>query len=197
MTTSLTLAPQTSALLVMDFQAGIVEQFAGDKEGLLARTTGLIAAARAAALRVMYVVVGFRPGYPEVSARHPTFGAVKQSGRFAAGDASAAIHAAVAPQADEVVITKHRVSAFMGTDLEMILRANAIDTIVLAGIATSGVVLSTVRHAADADYRIVVVGDCCADRDDEVHGVLLEKVFVRQTTVTTAGPVIAALAAAR
>ncbi|MGH7440727.1 MAG: cysteine hydrolase family protein [Polyangiaceae bacterium] len=46
-----------------------------------------------------------------------------------------------------------------GTDLDMILRANGIDTLVLGGIATSGVVLSTVRHAADADYRLVVVAD--------------------------------------
>ena len=194
MTTSLTLDPKASALLVMDFQVGIVEQLAGDKDGLLARTTELAAAARGFGVRVIYVVVGFRAGYPEVSAHHPTFGAIKQTGRFAASDASAAIHPAVAPVGDEVVVTKHRVSAFTGTDLDMILRANAIDTLVLAGIATSGVVLSTVRHAADADYRIVVAGDCCADRDAEVHRVLLDKVFARQTTVTTGRAVIDALA---
>ena len=87
-------------------------------------------------------------------------------------------------------------SAFAGTDLDMILRANGIETLVLAGIATSGVVLSTVRHAADADYRLVVVGDCCADRDPEVHRVLVEKVFARQTTVTTAEAVVGALSGA-
>jgi nicotinamidase-related amidase len=46
--------------------------------------------------------------------------------------------------------------------------------------------LSTVRHAADADYQIVVVGDCCGDRDPEVHPVLTEKLLVWQATVTTA-----------
>ncbi len=46
--------------------------------------------------------------------------------------------------------------------------------------------LSTVRHAADADYRLMVVEDCCADRDDEVHRVLMEKVFARWTTVVKA-----------
>jgi nicotinamidase-related amidase len=63
-----------------------------------------------------------------------------------------------------------------------------------ASLATSGVVLSTIRHAADADYKIVVVEDCCADRDPEVHRVLAEKVFVRQATVVKAGAVGAALA---
>lgn len=57
----------------------------------------------------------------------------------------------------EIVITKHRVSAFTGTDLAMILRANDIDTLVLYGIATSGVVLSTLLEAADADFRLAVI----------------------------------------
>jgi nicotinamidase-related amidase len=192
--TALTVDPKTSALLVMDFQIGVVDMISEDRDGLLARTGELLHAARAVGMRVIYVAVGFRAGYPEVSAKHPTFGQIKQSGRFGAGDASTAIHPTLAPTAEEVVVTKHRVSAFAGTDLDMILRANAIDTLVLAGLATSGVVLSTVRHAADADYRIVVVGDCCGDRDAEVHRVLLDKVFARQTTVTTARTVIDALA---
>jgi nicotinamidase-related amidase len=92
-----------------------------------------------------------------------------------------------------VVVTKHRVGAFFGTDLDMILRAHDIDTLVLSGIATSGVVLSTLRHAADADYRLVVAADCCADADPEVHRVLTEKVFPRQASVTSGAEVIAAL----
>jgi nicotinamidase-related amidase len=121
---------------------------------------------------------------------------IKASGRFAAGDAGAEIHPAVAPRGDEVVVTKHRVSGFHGTDLDMVLRANGIDTLVLAGIATSGVVLSTLRQAADADYRIVVVEDCCADRDAEVHRVLMMKVFARQAAVLSCAEAVAALAPA-
>jgi nicotinamidase-related amidase len=79
----------------------------------------------------------------------------------------------------------------------MVLRANAIDTLVLAGIATSGVVLSTLRHAADADYRLVVVEDCCADRDAEVHRVLMMKVFARQAAVLSSADAIAAIARAQ
>ena len=60
-------------------------------------------------------------------------------------------------------MVKHRISPFVSTDLETLLRANGIDTLVLAGVHTSGVVLSTVRHAGDLDYRLVIVRDCCAD----------------------------------
>ena len=139
------------------------------------------------------MVVGFRPGYPELSPRNASFAAVAQSGRFVAPTPGADIAPAVGPVAGEVVVVKHRVSAFAGTDLEMILRAKAIDTLILCGFATSGVVLSTVRHAADADYRLVVVEDCCADRDDEVHQVLTGKVFPRQAAVVSASEATAAL----
>ncbi len=190
---NLTLDPKTSALLVMDFQTAVVEMVAIDKDALLARTAKLIEATRKAGMRVIYVVVGFRDGYPEVSPRNQSFGPIRESGRFAAGSAGTEPHSAVGPKPGDVVVTKHRVSAFAGTDLDMILRANGIETLVLAGIATSGVVLSTVRHAADADYRMVVVEDCCADRDPEVHRVLAEKVFARQATVERAEEIVRAL----
>jgi nicotinamidase-related amidase len=87
------------------------------------------------------------------------------------------------------------VSAFAGTDLDLMLRANGIETLILTGIVTSGVVLSTLRHAAD--YRLLVVGDCCSDADEETHRVLLEKVFPRQATITTAAGVAQAIGAGR
>lgn len=188
--------PKTAALLVMDFQTAIVEGPAAsgsDKEALLARTATLIGGARKFGMRVIYVVVGFRAGHPEVSPRNQSFSAIRSTGRFLEGSPGSEIHPAVAARPGDVIVIKRRVSAFAGTDLEMVLRANAVETLVLAGIATSGVVLSTVRYAADADYRIVLVADCCADPDPEVHRILIEKIFARQTTRATADEVIAAL----
>lgn len=191
--------PKTAALLVMDFQTAIVQMVAAEKateaDGVLARTAKLVEAARKAKMRVVYVVVGFRAGYPEVSPRNASFAGIRESGRFAEGAAGTEVHPAVAPKPGDVVVTKHRVSAFAGTDLEMVLRANGLETLVLAGIATSGVVLSTLRHGADADYRLVVVEDCCADRDAEVHRVLMEKVFPRQAAVVKGEDVVRSLAA--
>lgn len=196
-TDKLSINPQTSALLVMDFQTLIVDGFATDSKGLLARTAGLIEAARAAGVMVIYVVVGFRPGYPEISPQNKLFSGVKESGRFSAGSQGTEIHPAVAPKAGEVVVTKHRVGAFTGTDLDMILKAHRVETLILAGIATSGVVLSTVRHAADADYSLVVVGDCCSDRDEEVHRVLIDKVLSKQASVATASEAARAFGAGK
>jgi nicotinamidase-related amidase len=90
------------------------------------------------------------------------------------------------------VVTKKRVSAFAGSDLQVVLRAQGIEELILTGIATSGVVLSTLRAAADMDYRLTVIADCCADRDDEVHRVLTTKVFPRQADVVSADEWIAA-----
>lgn len=190
----LTLDPHKSALLIMDFQQSVVANFAQD-ESLLPRAAGVLRAARDAGLRVIHVGVGFRPGYPEANPNNLRFGAIRGSGRFLLDDPGTQIHPAVAPREGEVLVTKHRVNAFFGTDLDIILRANGIDTLVLAGIATSGVVLSTLRHAADADYRCLVIADCCADPDPEVHACLTKKVFPRQATVISAEDLLKTLGA--
>ena len=65
------------------------------------------------------------------------------------------------------------------------MRETTRDTLVLLGVATSGCVLSTVRWAADINYRVVVVKDACDDHDEEVHRVLTEKLFPRQAMVLT------------
>jgi nicotinamidase-related amidase len=184
---------KASALLVMDFQRTIVENHASESTALLERTADLIASARQAGLRIIYVVVGFRSNYPEVNPRNLSFTRVRSGGRFLPDAPGSEIHPAVAARPEDVIVTKHRVSAFAGTDLDLILRANGIETLLLAGISTSGVVLSTLRHAADADYRLLVVRDCCGDADAEVHRVLTEKVFPRQATVTTAEAILQVL----
>ena len=58
---------------------------------------------------------------------------------------------------------------------------------------SSGVVLSTVRHAGDLDYRLVVVRDCCADADAEVHAMLLDIVIAKQAAVVTTAELAGAL----
>jgi nicotinamidase-related amidase len=90
-------------------------------------------------------------------------------------------------------VTKLRVSAFAGSDLEVVLRSGGIDSLVLAGIATSGVVLSTLRQAADLDYELTVLADGCLDGDPEVHRVLTEKVFPRQADVVSIADWVASL----
>lgn len=175
---------ETTALLVMDVQHGIVDRFTTDPD-YLPRLTRAIGAARGRGIPVIYVRIGFRHGHPEISPNNQSFSRLAQAGGFDDTDPATRIHPDIAPQHADVVVTKRRVSAFAGSDLDVVLRSASIDTLVLAGIATSGVVLSTVRQAADLDYRLVVLADGCLDADPEVHRVLTEKIFPRQATVTT------------
>jgi nicotinamidase-related amidase len=125
---------------------------------------------------------------PELSSRNKLFAALKanpQHQQLFLGPAGA-IHPALGPEPEDIVVTKHRVSAFAGTDLEMLLRAREIDTLVMFGIATSGVVLSTLTEAFDLDYQVAVIGDCCADRDAELHEALLNKLFASRGVLLTA-----------
>jgi nicotinamidase-related amidase len=173
-----------TALLVMDVQRRIVERFA-ENQHYLALVGRAIGAARAADIPVVYVVVGFRVGHPEVSARNAIFSAISDSAAFAVDDEGAQIHPDVAPDDGDIVVTKRRVSAFTGSDLDVVLRALDVDSLVLTGIATSGVVLSTLRQAADLDFRLTVLSDGCFDADPEIHQVLMDKVFPRQARVLT------------
>ncbi len=172
-----------SALLLMDLQNGIVSRLANNTEYML-RMQNLGAAARKLSIPVIYVVVKFRENYPELSPLNKAFAMIKAGGfHFQEADDEVAIHESVAPQPGDLVVTKRRVGAFSGSDLEVVLRSQGINHIVLAGISTSGVVLSTLRMAADMDFKITVLSDCCLDRDDEVHRVLMEKVFPMQADV--------------
>jgi nicotinamidase-related amidase len=178
-----------SALLVLDIQPGILDRVP-DPAAFLARATEAVRAARSHAVPVIHVVVGFRPGMPEVSAQNQSFSGLKgQPPAFVIDP-----RPAIAPEGSDVVVTKRRVSAFTGSDLEVVLRAGEIRHLVLCGIATSGVVLSTVREAADKDYQLTVLADLCADTDPEVHSMLTGKVFPRQARVTSTAEWLASLA---
>jgi nicotinamidase-related amidase len=174
----------------MDVQRAVVDRF--PDPAYLPRLGEAIGAARAGSLPVIYVVVGFRPGYPEISPRNKMFAGLPR--RAPAGSEQAMqVHPDVAPEPGDIVVTKRRVSAFAGSDLDVVLRAGEIDHLVLTGIATSGVVLSTLRQAADLDFGLTVLADGCLDADPEVHRVLTDKVFPHQAEVTT----VAGWAAAR
>jgi nicotinamidase-related amidase len=176
-----------TALLVMDIQTNIVSRFGEASKDLISSLQGAIATARAAGIPIIYVVVGFRKGLPEVSPDNKSFSAYKPKGAELTGlEEPIEIYPAVTPQPGDIVVTKRRVSAFTGSDLEVALRSLKVQHLVLAGISTSGVILSTIREAADKDYHLSLLSDCCVDPDPEVHTVLLSKVFPRQADVLTA-----------
>lgn len=171
-----------TALLVMDMQAGILAMLP-EAASVINNVAKAIAKARDQKIPVVYVGISFRKGLPEISRNNKSFTASKELLESVDMAQFAMLHEGVKPMADEVVVTKRRFSAFTGSDLEVVLRAYGTQHLVLTGVSTSGVVLSTLREAADKDYRLTVLADCCADGDEEVHRVLTTKVFPRQADV--------------
>ncbi|TWV98048.1 cysteine hydrolase family protein [Chitinophaga pinensis] len=173
-----------TALLVMDMQNAMLSTFS-EGAAVTANVAKAIANARSKGIPVIYVVVGFRQGAPEISANNKVF--IENKARFSNVNFTdfTAIHPDLAPQAHEPVVVKRRFSAFTGSDLEVLLRGLRVDHLVLTGIVTSGVVLSTLREAADKDFRITVLSDGCADREADVHEFLMTKIFPRQAEVRT------------
>ena len=157
----------------MDMQAGIIPMLPGCTATLVAQSGRRHSTrARKKNKPVIFVVVGFRRGAPEINPNNKSF--VPAGERFGGMSAEyfGRIHPDIAPLAGDVIVTKRRVSAFTGSDLEVILRSQGLHHIVLSGISTSGVVLSTTREAADKDYRFTILSDSCADPDEEVNRVL-------------------------
>lgn len=181
--------PAKTALLSMDCQSGIVSIYCKDqKDAFLSRMVSVLDFARASGMFVIHVRVGFRAGMPEVNPHSSFFSKIKSSPQHQQRFEGplAAFPAVIAPREKEVVITKSRISAFAGTDLGLILRANDIETLVLFGIATSGVVLSTLLEAVDADYTVAVVKDCCADLNSALHDCLTYNFFPTRAVVLSA-----------
>jgi nicotinamidase-related amidase len=172
---------EKTALLIMDVQPGIIDRLNDKKDEYLTKVRSVVDVAHKKSIPVIFVVVGFRPDFPEVSDQNKSFHALQK----AASEHMILPSPVIKPVGDDVIVIKKRISAFTGSDLEVILRAKEIRHLVLAGIATSGVVLSTIREAADKDYGLTVLSDLCADMDEEVHSVLMGKIFPRQADVLT------------
>ena len=178
------LDPKQTALLVMDFQPGILGMLT-EVETLLSHVERAIAIVRAHGGQVAYVRVAFEdadfaaiPPTSRMAAR-----AAKAGTTFHADSPSTAVHERLAPQAGDIVVRKTRVGAFSTTNLDEQLRERGIVNLILAGISTSGVVLSTVRDAADRDYQVFVLEDASADPEPGVHAFLTERIFPRQAHV--------------
>jgi len=174
-----------TALLVMDMQHAILSRYSTEEE-VVRPFLQALTAARKHGVQVIYVRLAFSEGYPEIHPGNKMFANLARFGGAAVSDPGTQILEALRPEPGEPIVNKVRVSAFAGSGLDVLLRSRGIDSLVLTGVATSGVVLSTLREAADRDFTLTVLSDACLDADPEVHRVLTEKVFPRQAEVLTA-----------
>jgi nicotinamidase-related amidase len=174
------LQPARCAVLVIDMQndlvkpEGKVAETGLDMSGMYRITPlcgNFIAEARAAGVPVVHVQTTTLPnGASDSPSWIRAKGAMVRTADFCLdGSWGAQIIDECAPLPDEVVVTKHRSSAFRGTELDMILRSLGVETVVVIGEQTPGCVEATFRDAAYHDYYNVLVEDCIAAYDPEQH----------------------------
>ncbi len=183
------LDPEKTALLTLDFQKGIFG-FVPGADAIIPNAFKAVEFARKKKFQIIHVGLGFSEGHPEIPDTDSPFKRVKQNNLFVKGTESAEFHSSIV-HPKELVVYKQRTGAFSENHLHLFLRSRGIENLVLFGISTSGIVLSTLRRAFDLDFRCVVIKDACFDADQEVHRVLTGKVFPAQATVLTVDAFIA------
>jgi nicotinamidase-related amidase len=169
--------PKRTALLAMDFQNGIVAR-APEPDALLERVKGAIADVRAGGGTIAYVRVAFtEDDWAAVPETNKSFSRLAEARGMHHEHADTQIDERIAPEDGDIVVRKTRVGGMSTTDLHEQLARRGIDTLVLTGISTSGVVLSTLLDAVDRDYRVIVLSNGVADQRADVHEVLLNSLF--------------------
>ncbi len=194
---SFELDPRQCALLVLGCQTGILDELA-DSESMLLKTNAAIDMVRLHGGQVVFTRIAFEElDYRFSPTTNKEFSVLTQHRRFRDGTPEAALNQALQIQADDIVVRTTRLGAFSTTDLDEQLTNLGVTTLILAGAHTTGALLSTTREAADRDYRLIVLSDCCADPNGETHRLLMEHVFPRQSEITTAAALYMSLAASK
>jgi len=172
MVTQLSIDRAKTAVILMDYQIRALSPYpAGFQKEILRKANEVLAKVRSERIPVIYVEVVRGERTPEM-----------------------AIHPDITPKQAEIVLTKHRVGPFSTTNLDEVLKKQNIETIVIMGIQTGNSVLSAVCWAADIGYKPIIISDCCADQDAEVHRFLIERVLPRRASVITSQEFLQALA---
>ena len=172
-------ATNKSALMICEFQAGIGDQAYAKQAA--PRAAAALAAARKARMLVVFSRVAFQPGYTDISPRNQAFAVYKEKDMLP--PKASHLISLFEPDADEIVVTKDRFNAFSGNALEVILRSQGVTHLVMAGVSTSGVILSTFCLAADKDYGMTILSDACADPKASLHEELMTNLFPRSANV--------------
>jgi nicotinamidase-related amidase len=186
--TDLNLNPAQTAVLSMDIQKAPVRKSAMFGERNVGQKAKMVLeGARKAGVQVIHVVIDYQPAF--FSPKNIFLQKIRIPILSAPGvnvTELLEIVDDVKPVGDEPIIRKPRMNPFFGTALDSMLRSRDIDTVVLMGVATEFVVEAAARHAADADYRVIVLEDCCAAFSDEAHRVALHIMDHLATLATSA-----------
>jgi nicotinamidase-related amidase len=176
-----------TALIVVDMQNDFCKAgWAFDQLGIdlsmyqsmLPRLSRLLAGARDVGVPVIYILMTVLPGRISDSPAQIRFnmrlhlashGATQPLLYTIEGTPGQEIIAELAPEPGDLVVRKYRSSGFWGTNLDMLLRSNGIESVIVTGCTTEGCVESTARDALFNDYYVVLPEDCVASDDPRQH----------------------------
>lgn len=139
------------------------------EQGIIEKGNALIQLAREQAWLLIFVKVGFNPGYLETPKNSPVFRGAPAKGALKLGEWGTEFHSQLDYRQGDPVIIKPRVSVFYCTPLEAYLRAQHIDTLILSGVSTNNAIQATARDGHDRDYQIVVASDACGAINSQIH----------------------------
>jgi nicotinamidase-related amidase len=194
----ITINSQNTALLIQDMQNELLKgsmpavPLSGPQ--IIANCQKLLEKVRQVSMPVIHVRVSRRADRKD--APRPPFGAPpgRATGpRLTEGTEDAQIVPELAPRPEDSVVTKHTTSPFNATDIEVYLRRFGINTLILTGYSTTGVVEGSLRDARDKDYDCIVVRDCCAAATEQEHNTSMDIVFPRMAWVASVNEVIDAI----
>jgi ureidoacrylate peracid hydrolase len=198
------LEPARSALVLFDLLEGHVNKDAASRERfapVIANAAALLRAARTAGVVVAYANADHR-GDRATSARtvrdtdnrlRPLAPGEKDGPLLTGGTAQTRVVAPLAPAPEDFIVPKHRWSAFFGTYLDLALRTQRIDTVILAGGSTDVGIASTAFAARDLDYNLVIAADACTSPEQDNHEQFMRRIFPRMARVRTTAQIVAML----
>lgn len=191
--------PKHTAVLVIDMQNDFCRDdgkavAAGFKIDMIKesipRIKRFLEAARDAGVLIIYTEHKYLPDWRSVSGAYirflsKRFGWPPDKHWLVAGTFGAETVADLAPQKEDIVIEKWRSSSFSDTNLDLILRSNNIRTLIITGTVTQGCVESTARDTYFHDYYPVLVEDCVASDNPELHEASLKTMRSRVDLLTS------------
>ena len=199
------LNPATTAIIAVHMQPDIVSAdgafgpiFAAqaaerDIVGVIGK---LHDAARGAGVAVIYTRVAWKADYSDLIPNSPLLDMIVQNKCLVDGRDQAEIVPELSPHPGDSVVTHKRVSGFTGSDLDELLRARGIDTVLFSGVATNASVEGTARQASDLGYRTVIISDACSAADQSAHDASLNSLGLL-AEIATSAEAIAAISGAR
>jgi nicotinamidase-related amidase len=170
--------PARTAVIALHWQNDILKPdgaFGGffapmvEKRQLIPHVADVLRRLRHAGIRVIYVRVCYRQGFPDLIVNNPFFALIKELGALLDGSWGAEIVPELLPQPEDIVVEARRVTGFPGTDLDIVLQASGIRTLLLCGVATNATVEGTAREGVSEGYEVLVLEDCCTAASEEMH----------------------------